>query len=137
MRNFLKFQSRNFERNELAIHEANKYYAIESGFALILAFVINLFVTSVSAKSFNSNPDTQNITLFNAVCSLIQLKSAKLNIKKFNNFSSTKANFISQEYGLSMKVIWAIGLLSAGQCSTISGTYAGQFIMQVRYRLRI
>lgn len=31
-----------------------------------------------------------------------------------------------------MKIIWAVGLLAAGQCSTISATYAGQFIMEVR-----
>jgi natural resistance-associated macrophage protein 2 len=30
-----------------------------------------------------------------------------------------------------MKYIWAIGLLIAGQCSTISTTYSGQFIMEV------
>lgn len=29
-----------------------------------------------------------------------------------------------------MKIIWAIGLLSAGQASTITGTYAGQFVME-------
>ena len=29
-----------------------------------------------------------------------------------------------------MQVIWAIGLLSAGQASTITGTYAGQFVME-------
>ena len=40
---------------------------------------------------------------------------------------------MNDEYGLTMKIIWAIGLLSAGQCSTITGTYAGQFIMEVHY----
>jgi Mn2+/Fe2+ NRAMP family transporter len=65
--NFEFNQSRSFERNEVAIREANKYYAVESGFALTLAFVINLFVTSVSAKSFYGTPEAQNITLFNTV----------------------------------------------------------------------
>jgi natural resistance-associated macrophage protein 2 len=29
-----------------------------------------------------------------------------------------------------MQIIWAIGLLSAGQASTITATYAGQFVME-------
>ena len=29
-----------------------------------------------------------------------------------------------------MKIIWAIGLFAAGQCSTVTSTYAGQFIME-------
>lgn len=28
--------------------------------------------------------------------------------------------------------IWAVGLLAAGQSSTMTGTYAGQFVMEVR-----
>lgn len=28
--------------------------------------------------------------------------------------------------------IWAIGILAAGQSSTMTGTYAGQFVMEVR-----
>lgn len=27
--------------------------------------------------------------------------------------------------------IWAIGILAAGQSSTMTGTYAGQFVMEV------
>ena len=29
-----------------------------------------------------------------------------------------------------IKYVWAVGLLAAGQSSTMSGTYAGQFVMQ-------
>jgi natural resistance-associated macrophage protein len=29
-----------------------------------------------------------------------------------------------------MKIIWGVGLLAAGQCSTVTGTYAGQFILE-------
>ncbi len=28
------------------------------------------------------------------------------------------------------QIFWAIGLLAAGQCSTMTGTYAGQFVME-------
>jgi hypothetical protein len=61
-------KTRSFDRkSENAIKEANKYYAIESGVALLISFVLNLFVTSVSAKSFNGTAEAANITLFNAV----------------------------------------------------------------------
>ena len=30
--------------------------------------------------------------------------------------------------------IWAVGLLAAGQSSTMTGTYSGQFVMEVRPR---
>ena len=103
-------QSRTFYRTESTIREANKYYGIESGISLFVAFIINLFVTSVSAKTFSSmsQNSTVNITLFNA------------------------GTFINNQYGFTAMIIWAVGLLSAGQCSTITGTYAGQFIMEVR-----
>ena len=66
-------------------------------------------MTSVSAKTFSTLPDnsTVNITLFNA------------------------GKLINEHYGYTALIIWAVGLLSAGQCSTITGTYAGQFIMEV------
>jgi natural resistance-associated macrophage protein len=37
---------------------------------------------------------------------------------------------LSSTYGESAKYIWAIGLLAAGQSSTMTGTYAGQFVME-------
>lgn len=99
--------SRNFDRrSEVAIKEANKYYAIELACALFVAFIGNLFVTSVAAKSLYGTPQANNITLFDV------------------------GSFLNAEYGQVMKIIWAIGLLAAGQCSTITGTYAGQFIME-------
>nr|XP_011741850.1 natural resistance-associated macrophage protein 1-like [Macaca nemestrina] len=34
-------------------------------------------------------------------------------------------------FGPAALYIWAIGLLAAGQSSTMTGTYAGQFVMEV------
>lgn len=39
--------------------------------------------------------------------------------------------FLGCEFGLTPLIIWAIGILAAGQSSTMTGTYAGQFIMEV------
>lgn len=37
-------------------------------------------------------------------------------------------------FGAVALYIWAIGILAAGQSSTMTGTYAGQFVMEVRDR---
>lgn len=39
--------------------------------------------------------------------------------------------FLGCEFGLTPLIIWGIGILAAGQSSTMTGTYAGQFIMEV------
>eukprot|EP00912_Choanoflagellata_sp_UC4_P000953 UC4_evm1s589 len=56
---------------------------------------------------------------------------------------SNNANYYCQEMGLGQagdalrsslgenaKYIWAVGLIAAGQVSTMTGTYAGQFVME-------
>lgn len=37
---------------------------------------------------------------------------------------------LQDSFGNSAKYIWAVGLMAAGQSSTMTGTYAGQFVMQ-------
>ena len=37
--------------------------------------------------------------------------------------------YLGATFGKHMVVIWAVGLLAAGQSSTMTGTYAGQFVM--------
>lgn len=34
-------------------------------------------------------------------------------------------------FGSAALYIWAIGILAAGQSSTMTGTYSGQFVMEV------
>jgi NRAMP (natural resistance-associated macrophage protein)-like metal ion transporter len=51
------------------------------------------------------------------------------NIPRFSQFS-IKGKYIYNEYGIITQVFWAIGLLAAGQCSTMTGTYSGQFVME-------
>jgi natural resistance-associated macrophage protein 2 len=93
--------------NELSVKEANKYYFIESSIALLLSFISNLFVVSICAKTFfNKQIIINNINLFNI------------------------SDYIKNDYGLLTLIIWSIGLLAAGQSSTMTGTYTGQFIIQ-------
>lgn len=41
------------------------------------------------------------------------------------------AGALGGSLGNSAKYIWAVGLLAAGQASTMTGTYAGQIVMEV------
>lgn len=90
------------------VQEALNYYSIESSFALLISFMINLFVTTVFAKGFYGSEQAGSLGLVNA------------------------GQFLQDKYGgglFPILYIWGIGLLAAGQSSTITGTYAGQFIM--------
>lgn len=43
--------------------------------------------------------------------------------------------FLGCQFGTAAMYIWAIGILAAGQSSTMTGCYAGQFAMEVRFFL--
>lgn len=110
-------QSRKIDsRKKGRVQEALNYYSIESTVALLISFMINLFVTTVFAKGFYGTKEADSIGLVNA------------------------GQFLQEKYGgglFPILYIWAIGLLAAGQSSTITGTYAGQFIMGGFLNLRI
>ncbi|XP_015698437.2 metal transporter Nramp6 [Oryza brachyantha] len=102
-------QSRKIDPNkEHQVREALRYYSIESTMALAVSFMINLFVTTVFAKGFYGTKEAGSIGLENA------------------------GQYLQEKFGggfFPILYIWGIGLLAAGQSSTITGTYAGQFIM--------
>ncbi|KAI5581867.1 hypothetical protein BDE02_07G046400 [Populus trichocarpa] len=102
-------QSREIDHNKKGqVQEALRYYSIESTAALAISFMINLFVTTVFAKGFHGTELANSIGLVNA------------------------GQYLQDKYGggfFPILYIWGIGLLAAGQSSTITGTYAGQFIM--------
>lgn len=39
--------------------------------------------------------------------------------------------FLGCEFGMLALIVWGIGILASGQSSTMTGTYAGQFVMEV------
>ena len=43
--------------------------------------------------------------------------------------------FLGCTFGVAALYVWAVGILAAGQSSTMTGTYAGQFAMEV-YRMK-
>lgn len=56
---------------------------------------------------------------------------------KFNNETVevnifTGGIFLGCQFGVIAMYIWAVGILAAGQSSTMAGCYAGQFVMEVQ-----
>ncbi|OMO74194.1 Natural resistance-associated macrophage protein [Corchorus olitorius] len=100
--------------------EACRFYMIESGFALMVAFLINISVISVSGavcKSSNLNEEDK------ASCEDLDLNKASFLLRNVLGSWSSK--------------LFAIALLASGQSSTITGTYAGQYVMQGFLDLRL
>jgi len=110
--------SRNVDRTRPSkVAEANKYFAIEAAAALFVSFLINAAVVSVFAHGFFS-PECaeQRLALVGDECTTIGLSGA--------------GAALEDSLGSSAQTIWAIGLLAAGQSSTMCGTFAGQFVME-------
>jgi NRAMP (natural resistance-associated macrophage protein)-like metal ion transporter len=96
--------SRSIDRtNRKKVKEANMYNLVESSIALAISFFINLAVVGVFAAAFfgRANPSL-----------------------------SAAGEWITEEYGSGAAVVWGIGILASGQSSTMTGTYAGQFVME-------
>ncbi|KAJ1382543.1 NRAMP family [Sesbania bispinosa] len=95
------------------INDACRFFLIESGFALFVAFLINVAMVSVSGT----------------VCSANNLSAE--NNDRCSDLTLNSASFLLQNVlGRSSSTIYAIALLASGQSSAITGTYAGQYIMQ-------
>eukprot|EP01084_Bolivina_argentea_P165064 286856_1 len=99
-------QARNLQRYNInAVKEANYYFTIEGGMSLLVSFFINLFIVSVFAKGFYNTSESRNFGLHDA------------------------GDALGARFGELAKYVWAIGLLAAGQASTMTGTMAGQYAM--------
>ncbi|KAI6201789.1 hypothetical protein M3Y96_00879800 [Aphelenchoides besseyi] len=128
-------KSRKVERNwKPAIVEANKYFFIESAFALICSFFINLLVVSVFSVGFygKTNLDIRQECFNNDN----HMPSYYLNT--FPNNTETADSDIYRGgvllgcvFGSAALYIWAVGILAAGQSSTMTGTYAGQYTLEM------
>jgi Mn2+/Fe2+ NRAMP family transporter len=118
-------KSRDIDRTRThKVAEANKYFAIESAVALGVSFVINLAVVSVFAKEFfDPICAVDGFARVDGICQSIGLTEA--------------GDALHSILGGSARTVWAIGLLAAGQSSTMTGTYAGQFVMEGFLRWQI
>mmetsp|Transcript_5161 Transcript_5161/g.7936 ORF Transcript_5161/g.7936 Transcript_5161/m.7936 type:complete len:231 (-) Transcript_5161:635-1327(-) len=88
------------------VYEATIYNRIDNCISLLISFVISTAVIATFASYIISHPDSPPLDLL------------------------TASDALAETFGDSAKFIWAIGLLAAGQSSTMTGTYAGQFVME-------
>lgn len=124
-------KSRDINRsNKKEVREANKYFFIESSIALFISFLINVFVVTVFAEAFfgKTNADVRE-QCFNQT-------SSGQSILFPNNTDILKVDIykggvvLGCYFGPAALYIWAVGILAAGQSSTMTGTYSGQFVME-------
>lgn len=106
-------QSRKFNRDEKGIKQAIKFNFIDSFLALNVAFLINAAILVLSASSFHENG-------LNEVAGI-----------------EDAHKLLGSLLGSVAPVLFAFSLILAGQSSTVSGTLAGQIIMEGHIHLRV
>jgi manganese transport protein len=107
-------QTRKFDRSPAGIKQAIKYNFIDSTIALNLAFFVNAAILILAAATFYKNGMFEIAEIQDAYKMLEPLLGT--------NWAPT---------------LFAIALIAAGQSSTITGTLAGQIIMEGYLNLRI
>ncbi|XP_067890805.1 natural resistance-associated macrophage protein 1-like [Heterodontus francisci] len=123
-------KSRQVDRSRPAeVKEANMYFLIECSIALFVSLLINIFVISVFGAAFYNQT---NMDVYN-VCA--KSGSPYIHILPQNNNTLEVDIFkggvvLGCYFGSPALYIWAIGILAAGQSSTMTGTYSGQFVME-------
>jgi manganese transport protein len=100
-------QTRNFERTDEGKKEAIKFATIDSTVSLLLAFFINAAILILAASAFHYNGHKEVADINDAHTLLAPVLGAKI--------AST---------------FFAIALLASGQNSTLTGTLAGQIVME-------
>jgi len=104
--------SRDVKPNKRAIKEANLCSLIESAFALGMSAVVNVCILSVAAANFYPNASNEYSTEYSN--------------PDLSDTSVLLGNFL----GPAASIVFGIALLASGQSSTLTGTYAGQFVME-------
>ncbi|WP_143305227.1 Nramp family divalent metal transporter [Chitinophaga vietnamensis] len=107
-------QTRKIKRDEKGIRQALKLNFIDSTIALNLAFLVNAAILILAAAVFFTSGRTQIAEIQDAHELLEKLLGTKL-----------------------APVLFAVALIAAGQSSTVTGTLAGQIVMEGYLRLRI
>lgn len=107
-------QTRNFEKSEKGIWEAIKFNFIDSVVALNLAFFVNAAILILAASTF--------------------YKSGMYDVSEIQDAH----RFLEPILGTGLApILFAVALIAAGQSSTITGTLAGQVVMEGYLNLRI
>ncbi|MBS7787596.1 Nramp family divalent metal transporter [Flavobacterium sp. CYK-55] len=107
-------QTRKFNRNPEGIRQALKYNFIDSAIALNLAFFVNAAILILAAAAFYNN--------------------GLYEVSEIQDAHKLLAPMLGSEWA---PILFAVALIAAGQSSTITGTLAGQIIMEGYLNLRI
>nr|XP_015647627.1 metal transporter Nramp1 isoform X2 [Oryza sativa Japonica Group] len=105
--------SRNTPASAKGMKDVCRFFLFESGIALFVALLVNIAIISVSGTVCNAT----NLSPEDAVkCSDLTLDSSSFLLRNV--------------LGKSSATVYGVALLASGQSSTITGTYAGQYVMQ-------
>lgn len=107
-------QTRKFGKSDSKIREAIKYNFIDSVVALNLAFFVNAAILVLAASTF--------------------YKAGKFNITEIKDAYQFLEPLLGTHWA---PVLFAVALIAAGQSSTLTGTLAGQIVMEGYLNLRI
>lgn len=118
------------------VKEANMYFLTESCLALFVSFLINLFIMAVFGEAFyhQRNEDVHNKCVNSSVsryASIFPINNETVSVDIYQG-----GVILGCYFGAAALYIWAVGILAAGQSSTMTGTYAGQFVMEGFLQLR-
>ncbi|MCX6314946.1 MAG: Nramp family divalent metal transporter [Sphingobacteriales bacterium] len=106
-------QTRKIDRTDFGIKRALRFNRIDTTIALNLAFLVNAAILIVAASVFFTSGNSQ----------VAEIREAHKLLPSF--------------LGKTAPVLFAVALIAAGQSSTITGTLAGQIVMEGYLRLRI
>jgi manganese transport protein len=115
--------SRTFALGERALRSAYKYNVAECASALLVTLVINFAVVIVAARSIR-DADFHDPT-------------GERRQGIIDRPLQNAPEMLKDVLGVAAKGMFAAALLASGQSSTITGTYAGQFVMEGFLELRI
>ncbi|MBA4124324.1 MAG: Nramp family divalent metal transporter [Acidobacteria bacterium] len=107
-------QTRNYERTPEGKREAIKFATIDSTVALMFALFINAAILIVAAATFHTSGNTEVAEIGDAY----QLLSPLLGVS-------------------GASTLFAVALLASGQNSTLTGTLAGQIVMEGFLNIRL
>jgi manganese transport protein len=107
-------QTRKFDRSSAGIKQALKYNFIDSTIALNLAFFVNAAILILAAATF--------------------YKNGMFNVAEIQDAHQFMAPILGTKWA---PILFAVALIAAGQSSTITGTLAGQIVMEGYLNLRI
>ncbi|WEK38085.1 MAG: Nramp family divalent metal transporter [Candidatus Pseudobacter hemicellulosilyticus] len=107
-------QTRKIPKTDKGIRQALKWNFVDSAIALNVAFLVNAAILVLAATAF--------------------FKNGMMEVAEIKEAHKLLAGLLGSE---TAPILFAVALIAAGQSSTVTGTLAGQIVMEGYLRLRI